>query len=43
MTRTKASDPQGAATGTQPVLNPGDKASPGTPGTGDDLSGQGAH
>ena len=37
MTKTKASDAQDAKTGTQPALNPGDEAPPGTAGTGEDV------
>ncbi|AMA56200.1 MULTISPECIES: hypothetical protein [unclassified Bradyrhizobium] len=38
MTRTKTSDAQGATTArTQPMLNPGDEAAPGTTGTGEDV------
>lgn len=37
MTKTKQPDARGAATATQPMLNPGDEAPPGTTGTGDDV------
>lgn len=37
MAKAKQSDAEGAATATQPMLNPGDEAPPGTTGTGDDV------